>query len=130
VRDEDKALLEARSDVARIGAEFSDFGDTAAAIAALDAVIAVDTAVAHLAGAMGKPLFLLLPYAADFRWLRGRSDSPWYPSARLIRQPQFGDWDGAIRLLRQELAESFEHDSEKWTPVFRKDHAQTNARAG
>jgi hypothetical protein len=64
--------------------------------------------VAHLAGAMGKPLFLLLPYAADFRWLRGRRDSPWYPSARLIRQPQFGDWDGAVELLRQELAESLD----------------------
>jgi tetratricopeptide (TPR) repeat protein len=106
VRDEDRAPLQARGDVARIGAEFKDFADTAAAIAALDAVIAVDTAVAHLAGAMGKPLFLLLPYAADFRWLSGRSDSPWYPSARLIRQPQFGAWDSAIELLRQELAES------------------------
>ena len=130
VRGEDKASLDARGDIARIGAEFNDFADTAAAIAALDAVIAVDTAVAHLAGAMGKRLFLLLPYAADFRWLRGRSDSPWYPSARLIRQPQFGVWDGAVRLLRQELGECLEHDPEKWTPVFRKDHAQTNARAG
>ena len=107
VREEDQALLEACNGVARIGAEFKDFADTAAAIAALDAVIAVDTAVAHLAGAIDKPLFLLLPYAADFRWLRGRSDSPWYRSARLIRQPQFGDWDGAVELLRQELAESF-----------------------
>jgi hypothetical protein len=106
VRDEDRAPLEARDDLARIGGEFKDFADTAAAIGALDAVIAVDTAVAHLAGAMGKPLFLLLPYAADFRWLRGRSDCPWYPSARLIRQPQFGAWDDAIELLRQELADS------------------------
>jgi hypothetical protein len=108
VREEDQALLETCDGVARIGAEFKDFADTAAAIAALDAVIAVDTAVAHLAGAMGKPLFLLLPYAADFRWLRGRGDSPRYPSARLIRQPQFGDWDGAVELLRQELAESLD----------------------
>ena len=52
---------------------------------------------------MGKPLFLLLPFAADFRWLRERRDSPWYPSARLFRQLCFGDWDGAIALLRQEL---------------------------
>jgi tetratricopeptide (TPR) repeat protein len=104
VRDEDQALLESRGDVSPIGAGFKDFADTAAAIAALDAVIAVDTAVAHLAGAMGKPLFLLLPFAADFRWLRGRADSPWYPSARLFRQPQFGDWDGVVKLLRQELA--------------------------
>jgi tetratricopeptide (TPR) repeat protein len=106
VREEDQALLKARGDVASIGAEFKDFADTAAAIAVLDAVIAVDTAVAHLAGAMGKPLFLLLPYAADFRWLRGRGDSPWYPSARLIRQPQFGEWDGAVGLLRQELVDT------------------------
>ena len=73
VREEDAALLESRSDILPIGAGFNDFADTAAAIAALDAVIAVDTAVAHLAGAMGKPLFLLLPFAADFRWLRGRA---------------------------------------------------------
>ncbi len=105
VRQEDAALLESRRDVAAIGEDFKDFADTAAAIAALDAVIAVDTAVAHLAGAMGKPLFLLLPFAADFRWLRGRADSPWYPSARLFRQPQFGDWDGAVKQLRQELGQ-------------------------
>jgi tetratricopeptide (TPR) repeat protein len=104
VREADTALLESRGNVSPIGAGFKDFADTAAAIAALDAVIAVDTAVAHLAGAMGKPLFLLLPFAADFRWLRGRADSPWYPSARLFRQPQFGDWDSAVKLLRQELA--------------------------
>jgi hypothetical protein len=105
VRDEDAALLQSRRDVLPVGADFKDFADTAAAIAALDAVIAVDTAVAHLAGAMGKPLFLLVPFAADFRWLRGRADSPWYPSARLFRQPQFGDWDSAVNVLRQQLAE-------------------------
>jgi tetratricopeptide (TPR) repeat protein len=104
VRDEDRAVLEARGDVVRIGGEFRDFADTAAAIAALDVVISVDTAVAHLAGAIGKPLFLLLPYAPDFRWLRGRDDSPWYPGARLFRQPQFGDWSGAIARLRRDLA--------------------------
>ncbi len=66
-------------------------------------MIAVDTAVAHLAGAMGKPLLLLLPFAADFRWLRERSDSPWYPTARLFRQQQFGDWTGAVEALSREL---------------------------
>jgi hypothetical protein len=85
------------------GGPFRDFAETAAAIARLDAVIAVDTAVAHLAGAMGKPLFLLLPYGADFRWLRQRPDSPWYPSARLFRQPAFNDWGRAVDALRQEL---------------------------
>src|SRR6202035_5035422 len=85
------------------GGPFRDFAETAAVIARLDAVIAVDTAVAHLAGAMGKPLFLLLPFGADFRWLRERSDSPWSPSARLFRQHAFDDWGRAVDLLRQEL---------------------------
>jgi tetratricopeptide (TPR) repeat protein len=107
VREEDRGLLRSRHEVIRVGEEFNDFADTAAAVAALDAVIAVDTAVAHLAGALGKPVFLLLPYAADFRWLRGRNDSPWYPTARLFRQQQFGDWAGAVGLLRQALTDSF-----------------------
>ncbi|MBV1697798.1 MAG: tetratricopeptide repeat protein [Hyphomicrobiales bacterium] len=103
VRDEDAAALRDRSGLVEAGPRFTDFADTAAAIACLDAVISVDTAVAHLAGAMGKPLFLLLPFAADFRWLRQRSDSPWYPSAQLLRQPQFGDWDSVVNELRQKL---------------------------
>jgi tetratricopeptide (TPR) repeat protein len=106
VRDEDMPFLSNSGDIVPIGTTFNDFADTAAAIAALDAVIAVDTAVAHLAGAVGKPLFLLLPYAADFRWLRERADSPWYPTARLIRQPRFGDWDSVAPMLRQELSHS------------------------
>ncbi len=101
VRDEDAALLQSRPELLQIGAEFRDFADTAAALALLDAVISVDTAVAHLAGAMGKPLALLLPFAADFRWLRERADSPWYPTARLYRQPAFADWDGAVAALRR-----------------------------
>jgi Tfp pilus assembly protein PilF len=87
----------------RTAGPFRDFAETAAAIARLDAVIAVDTAVAHLAGAMGKPLFALLPFGADFRWLRERPDSPWYPSARLFRQHVFDDWGRAVEMLRQEL---------------------------
>ena len=66
-------------------------------------MISADTAVAHLAGAMGKPLLLLLPFGADFRWLRERDDSPWYPTARLFRQPAFGDWASVIEALRREL---------------------------
>ena len=104
VRDHDAALLLARTDVLHIGGEFADFADTAAAIAALDAVISVDTAVAHLCGAMGKPLWLLLPYAADFRWLRERADSPWYPTARLYRQEKFADWDAPIHALLRDLS--------------------------
>ncbi|HEX4408525.1 MAG TPA: tetratricopeptide repeat protein [Xanthobacteraceae bacterium] len=104
VREDDAKLLRSQTDIRHIGHTFTDFADTAAAIAGLDAVISADTAVAHLAGAMGKPLFLLLPYAADFRWLRERQDSPWYPTARLYRQPHFGDWAGAIETLKYDLA--------------------------
>ncbi len=87
----------------RTGGPFRDFAETAAAIARLDAVIAVDTAVAHLAGAMSKPLFLLLPFGADFRWLRERPDSPWYPGARLFRQHAFNDWGRTVDALCGEL---------------------------
>jgi ADP-heptose:LPS heptosyltransferase len=103
VREEDAALLNAETDVFQFEQRFRDFADTAAVIASLDAVVTVDTAVAHLAGAMGKPLFLLLPFAADFRWLRERQDTPWYPTARLYRQPAFGDWNNAIAALRDDL---------------------------
>jgi Flp pilus assembly protein TadD len=99
----DAEVVRERPRLFRAGGPFGDFADTAAAIAALDAVVAVDTAVAHLAGAMGKPLFLLLPLGADFRWLRERADSPWYPSARLFRQHAFGDWGRAVGALRQDL---------------------------
>jgi tetratricopeptide (TPR) repeat protein len=103
VRDEDAPVLASRPDVLAIGHEFRDFADTAAALAVLDAVISADTAVAHLAGAMGKPLMLLLPFAADFRWLRERQDSPWYPTAQLYRQPKFGDWKSVISMLARDL---------------------------
>jgi tetratricopeptide (TPR) repeat protein len=103
VREEDVGFLLGRPDIMRIGPLFKDFADTAAAIANLDAVVAVDTAAAHLAGALHKPLFLLLPYAADFRWLRERADSPWYPGAKLFRQHRFGDWTGAVDELRAAL---------------------------
>jgi tetratricopeptide (TPR) repeat protein len=103
VRDEDAALLQQQSAIVHVGNRFSDFADTAAVISLLDAVIAADTAVAHLAGAMGKPLLLLLPFGADFRWLRERDDSPWYPTARLFRQPAFGDWTSVVEAVRSQI---------------------------
>ncbi|MGP8201492.1 MAG: tetratricopeptide repeat protein [Limisphaerales bacterium] len=75
-----------------LGRRFASFGDTAQAIAELDLVIAVDTSVAHLAGALGKPVWILLPFDADWRWMIGRQDSPWYPTMKLFRQPKPGDW--------------------------------------
>jgi len=81
--------------------EIGDFVDTAAIIDALDLVVTVDTSVAHLAGAMAKPAGVLLPFAPDWRWLRERHDSPWYPSLRLFRQNRPGDWSDAVASLAQ-----------------------------
>ena len=100
----DRALLRNRGNVLDIGDELRDFVDTAALMSQLDLVVAVDTAVAHLAGALAKPLALLLPFAADFRWLRARADSPWYPSATLFRQPRFDDWESVIERVRLHLS--------------------------
>jgi ADP-heptose:LPS heptosyltransferase len=66
-------------------------------------VISVDTSIAHLAGALGKPVWILLKYAPDWRWLLDRHDSPWYPSARLFRQPKIGDWESVIRRVHDAL---------------------------
>ncbi len=76
-----------------------DFADTAAIVAQLDAVVSVDTAVAHLAGAVNKPVLLLDRYDSCWRWLSGRTDSPWYPTLRIVRQPSPGDWAGAVAAL-------------------------------
>jgi tetratricopeptide (TPR) repeat protein len=83
--------------------EINDFSDTAALIQHLDLVISVDTAVAHLAGALGKPVWMLLPYPPDWRWMLNREDSPWYPSMRLFRQCSPGDWEPVIAHIGKEL---------------------------
>ncbi len=84
--------------------ELHDFADTADLVAALDLVITVDTSVAHLAGGLGRPVWVLSRHDGCWRWLDGRSDSPWYPSARLFRQPTRGDWDTVTAEVRDSLA--------------------------
>jgi Flp pilus assembly protein TadD len=86
----------------------NDFEDTAGVIAQLDLVITVDTAVAHLAGAMGKPTWILLPYAPDWRWLLEREDSPWYPTARLFRQTEPGNWKSVLARIAAQLESGFD----------------------
>ena len=98
------AALDPRGEiVVDAGADLRNFADTAALIDALDLVIAVDTSVAHLAGALGKPVWILLPYAPDWRWMRDREDSLWYPSARLFRQPSPGAWSAVMDAVIAQL---------------------------
>ena len=87
-----------------VGEGIRDFADTAAALSCMDLVISVDTAAAHLAGALGLPVWIALPYSPDWRWFLQRHDSPWYPTARLFRQQRAGDWDEVITTLRAALA--------------------------
>lgn len=80
-----------------------DLADTAALVLSLDLVITTDTAIAHLAGALGKPLWLLLPWQSDWRWMQHRTDTPWYPTARLFRQPTPNNWPALIAEVASEL---------------------------
>jgi len=90
----------------QLGSLLSNFSDTACALGSMDLVITVDTAVAHLAGAMGVPTLLLLTQLPDWRWLMDRDDSPWYPTLRLYRQPMAGDWDTVIQRVLSDLSQS------------------------
>jgi tetratricopeptide (TPR) repeat protein len=103
VRPDDAKVLDACPEILQLGQQLTDFSDTAALIANLDLVISVDTSVAHLAGAMGKPVWLLLAFNPDWRWLLDRADSPWYPSMRIFRQSKIGDWSGVIAAVRRAL---------------------------
>ncbi len=96
VRADDQALLTQRSDILNFGPELIDFADTAGLISCLDLVISVDTSVVHLAGAIAKPVWVLVPYLPDWRWLLNREDNPWYPTARLFRQTATRDWREVI----------------------------------
>jgi tetratricopeptide (TPR) repeat protein len=104
IPDDDRRLLQ-QHDVQYFDEDIHrDFSDTAALIALVDLVVSIDTSVPHLAGAMGKPVWIALKFAAEWRWLQGREDSVWYPTARLFRQSAIGDWASVIARLREEVA--------------------------
>ncbi|MDI1339083.1 tetratricopeptide repeat protein [Polaromonas sp.] len=102
-RPADQRTLANTPGVQFLGESLEDFSDTAAVVAMMDLVITVDTSVAHLAGALGKEVWILLPFSPDWRWLLDRSDSPWYASARLFRQPTPGDWVSVLGLVQAAL---------------------------
>ena len=102
-RPEDRAVLQGRNDIVDISADLTDFVETAALIGCLDLVISVDTSVAHLSAALGRPTWILLPYTPDYRWLLDRDDSPWYPTARLFRQDESRDYASVLVRVRSEL---------------------------
>jgi len=107
-KPDDRAYLAAHSEIVDLTADLGDFTDTAALVGCLDLVISVDTSVAHLAGALGRPTWVLLTHIPDYRWLLDRDDSPWYPTLRLFRQPREGDFASAIGRMRTELAAMIE----------------------
>jgi Tfp pilus assembly protein PilF len=105
VRAADMETLKKGSNIIHFGNELDGFSDTAALISHLDLVISVDTAIAHLAGALGKPVWILLTHVPDWRWLLDRDDSPWYPTARLFRQSETREWSSVIMRVRDALLE-------------------------
>ena len=103
IRNTDHSVLRENSALLHFGEELLDFSDTAALCELMDLVISVDTSVAHLAGALGRPIWILLPFNPDWRWLLKRDDSPWYPTAKLYRQEQPGDWTCVCERVRRDL---------------------------
>ena len=104
IRPADRAVFEADGRVGFHGPDLTDFADAAALTDLMDLVITVDTSLAHLAGALGKPVWILLPFIPDWRWLLGRDNSPWHPTARLFRQPEPGDWTSVIDRVKAALS--------------------------
>jgi Glycosyltransferase family 9 (heptosyltransferase) len=103
ISEREQSAVAGHSNVLHLGSELRDFADTAAVVAQLDLVITSDTSVAHLAGAMGRPVWIMLGFAPDRRFAHDREHSPWYPSARLFRQSAPGDWIGVIERVQLEL---------------------------
>ncbi|MGB8602789.1 MAG: glycosyltransferase family 9 protein, partial [Rhizomicrobium sp.] len=107
VRPTDQSTLEQFPQIRCYGAALTNFAETAALAGEMDLVISVDTSLAHLAGALGLPVWIMLPFSPDWRWLVDRPDSPWYPNARLYRQPALLDWDSVIATVCREVQARF-----------------------
>lgn len=101
--DDRRYLRESGSGIRTLDREIADFHDSAAIVANMDVVVTIDTSLAHLAGALGKPVFIMLPWTPTWRWMAGRDDSPWYPSATLCRQEAAGDWAGVVSRVKSAL---------------------------
>ena len=111
--------------IINLESELHDFSDTAAVIANLDLVISVDTAAVHLAGAIGKPVWALLPCAPDWRWMLKRGDSPWYPSMRLFRQARSNDWKSVFEQVKDALIQEIV-DKKNFSGKYAKTDSQIN----
>jgi len=103
IREADRPIFHTSANLRCPAAALTDYADTAALLSGLDRLITVDTSLAHLAGAMGLPVWTLLPYCPDYRWKLGRDDTPWYPSMRLYRQERPGDWEAVIQRIQDDL---------------------------
>jgi ADP-heptose:LPS heptosyltransferase len=109
-RDADQETLKSHPELLSFAEKLIDLTDTAALCELMDVVISVDTSLAHLAGALGKPVWVLLPFHPDWRWLLDREDSPWYPRAKLFRQDSAGDWDGVFERVKTALKKMCTHE--------------------
>jgi tetratricopeptide (TPR) repeat protein len=113
LRPGDAALLAEMPQVTALGERLEDFADTAAVVSELDLVITICTSMAHLAGGLARPMWVMLPFSADFRWFRDRPDSVWYPTARLFRQPAIGDWESVVAQVKAALGAFIRGEAER-----------------
>ena len=123
----DLEWLNSQTQIHNLGSSFNDLADTAAAIKQLDLVITIDTVIGHLAGALGKPVWVILNFDSDWRWMLDRNDSPWYPTARLFRQQKIGDWDSLFIEVKQALIQ-FQESPENLFNSAKKNYQKGNLK--